>query len=170
MLTIRMQRTGRTGHAQFRVVAQDKRFSPLSGRVVAYLGSYDPHTKTAQLDGQKISDYMDKGAQPSPRVIKLLKAEGIKLPKWASQPPAKKKAIRNPEKLRKNRPAEPKQEAKPAEPAVKEEVAETLAQEAKHEEPTAASGEQSADEPKDTDSPAEELKSEAPSEAKPTES
>lgn len=122
MLTIRMQRTGRTGHAQFRVVAQDRRFSPLSGRVVAYLGSYNPHTKESKLDGQKIGEYLEQGAQPSPRVIKLLKSEGIKLPKWVSEPTSKKKTTRNPEKLRKNRPAEVTE--KPAEPTAEAPVAE----------------------------------------------
>jgi hypothetical protein len=35
MLAIRMQRTGRKGHAMFRVVVQDSRLTPSSGRVVA---------------------------------------------------------------------------------------------------------------------------------------
>lgn len=161
MLTIRMQRTGRTGHAQFRVVAQDKRFSPKSGRVTAYLGNYDPHTKTAQLDGEKIASYLDKGAQPSPRVIKLLKTEGIKLPKWVSEAPVKKKSTRNPEKLRKNRPAEPKEAAKPAEPKAEEPTADTPAEEPKIEEPTETPAEQPAEEAPTEDKPAEEPKAEA---------
>ena len=44
MLAIRMQRTGRKGHAMFRVVVQESRLTPTSGRVVAMLGSYDPHS------------------------------------------------------------------------------------------------------------------------------
>src|SRR3989344_1819914 len=50
MLAIRMQRTGRRGHAQFRVIVQDARRSPSSGQVVARLGSYNPHTKIAALN------------------------------------------------------------------------------------------------------------------------
>ena len=50
MLAIRMQRTGRKGHAMFRMVVQDSRQTPTSGRVVATLGSYDPHTKTSTLN------------------------------------------------------------------------------------------------------------------------
>ena len=119
MLTIRMQRRGRSGHAQFRVVVQDSRFHPSSGRVVAYVGNYDPHAKTANLDGQKISDYLEKGAQPSDRVVKLLTKEGIKLPDWVKVSEPKKKAVRNPDKRRSTRPEgapapEPKAEA-PAE-------------------------------------------------------
>lgn len=104
MLTIRMQRRGRTGHAQFRVVVQDSRFSPTSGRVVAYVGSYNPHTKAATLDGEKISAYLATGAQPSDRVAKLLTKEGIKLPNWFSLSAPKKKEVRNPDKRRSTRP------------------------------------------------------------------
>lgn len=104
MLAIRMQRTGRTGHAQFRVIVQDSRFSPTRGRVVAYAGSYDPHTKVSSLDTEVISSYLEKGAQPSDRVARLLKKEGVKLPHWVVFPEPKKSAIKNPDKLRRNRP------------------------------------------------------------------
>lgn len=115
MLVIRMQRTGRKGHAQFRVVVQDSRRTPTSGRVVARLGSYDPHTKTTTIDKEKAGQYMEHGAQPSERVARLLKSEGVKLPKWVKLEADKERAIRNPEKLRKNQPKEAK---KPEEPAV----------------------------------------------------
>lgn len=121
MLTIRMQRTGRSGHAQFRVIVQDSRFSPTRGRVVAYLGSYDPHTKTAILDSEKTTQYLGNGAQPSDRVAQLLKKEGLKLPEWVKISSPQKKAIKHPEKLRRNRPAEaPKTED--SEAAAEEEV------------------------------------------------
>ncbi len=108
MLAIRMQRTGRSGHAQFRVVVQDSRFNPKSGRVVAYLGSYDPHTKNSTLDGQKASKFLDNGAQPSERVTQLLQKEGIDLPKWVQTAQPKKSAVRKPDKRRSTRPAEQK--------------------------------------------------------------
>lgn len=114
MLAIRMQRVGRKGHAQFRVIVQDSRFSPSGGKVVAYVGSYDPHTKAATLDSEKIGSYLDNGAQPSDRVVNLLKKEGVKLPKWATPAAPKKGAIRNPEKLKKNRPPEEKSQPKTA--------------------------------------------------------
>src|SRR5579885_707531 len=106
MLAIRMQRTGRKGHAMFRVVVQDSRQAPASGKVVALLGSYDPHTKTAAVDKEKVSFYMEHGAHPSERVARLLKQEGIKLPKWVTVTKDNRRAIRNPEKLRRNRPPE----------------------------------------------------------------
>jgi small subunit ribosomal protein S16 len=110
MLVIRMQRTGRKGHAQFRVVVQDSRRTPTSGKIVALLGSYNPHTKTTTLDTEKASVYMNNGAQPTDRVARLLQAEGVKLPSWVKITSAKSGAIRNPEKLRRN---QPKEEAAP---------------------------------------------------------
>jgi small subunit ribosomal protein S16 len=106
MLVIRMQRTGRKGHAMFRVVVQDSRRTPTSGKVVASLGSYDPHTKVALLSKDKVGFYLEHGAQPSERVAKLLKSEGIKLPSWVSLAKEKSRTVRHPEKLRRNRPAE----------------------------------------------------------------
>jgi small subunit ribosomal protein S16 len=106
MLVIRLQRTGRSGHAHFRVVVQDSRFSAKSGRVVEYLGSYDPHSKVATVDKEKTAKYLSSGAQPSDRVMGLLKNEGIKLPAWVTKEAKKKGALKHPEKLRRNRPAE----------------------------------------------------------------
>lgn len=106
MLVIRMQRVGRHGHAQFRVVVQDSRRTPTSGKVVARIGSYDPHTKNVILDKEKAEHYLGHGAQPSPRVVRLLVSEGVKLPKWVSKPPKQQAKIKNPDKLRRNRPPE----------------------------------------------------------------
>ena len=116
MLSIRLQRTGRKGHALYRVVVQDSRLSPTSGRFVARLGHYDPHTKTAVLDKEKATTYLSNGAQPSDRVVRLFKAEKIDLPSWVKEPTQKKRAIKNPEKLRRNQPKEetPAEEAAPA--------------------------------------------------------
>ena len=122
MLVIRMQRTGRKGHAQFRVVVQDSRRTPTSGKIVAALGSYNPHTKTATIDKEKAVTYINNGAQPSDRVVRLLKAEGVKLPKWVKASEPKSGKLRNPEKLRRNQPkeepaAEVAEEATPEAPA-----------------------------------------------------
>ncbi len=141
MLVIRLQRVGRKGHAQFRVVVQDSRRTPTSGKIVAQVGTYDPHSKVINLNKEKAQHYLDHGAQPSDRVALLLKKEGVKLPKWVSLPAKQKGSIRHPEKLRRNRPEEPKEEAAapaeepaveeaeaaPAEPPVEEPAAETEA-------------------------------------------
>lgn len=114
MLAIRLQRVGRKGHAMYRMAVQESRRHPSSGRVVAYVGTYDPHTKDAKVQVELAQKYLDNGAQPSPRVVKLLKDSGVKMPAWVVKFDNKKtKDIRNVEKLRKNRPAgEPE---KPAE-------------------------------------------------------
>ncbi len=111
MLAIRLQRTGRSNHAQFRLIVQDSRFSPKSGRVVATLGSYNPHTKAVVCDNEKASKYLSNGAQPSPRAAIILANEGVKLPTWVKQHVKAESKIKNIEKLRRNRPAEPKEEA-----------------------------------------------------------
>jgi small subunit ribosomal protein S16 len=107
MLTIRLQRTGRTGHAQFRVIVQDSRAHPKSGRIVAYAGNYDPHTKKVTIDKDKISGYLANGAVPSERVARILIKEGLKLPAWYRLPADKKKSVRNAEKRRSTRPEGP---------------------------------------------------------------
>ncbi len=108
MLVIRMQRTGRKGHAQFRVVVQDSRRTPTSGKLVASLGHFNPHTKETSLDKEKASFYLEHGAQPSERVVRLLKSEGVKLPKWVEVPDNKSGKTKNIEKRRSTRPDEPK--------------------------------------------------------------
>jgi small subunit ribosomal protein S16 len=153
MLAIRLQRTGRTGHAQFRVIVQDDRFSPKSGRVVAYVGSYDPHTKAAKLDGEKISKYLENGAQPSDRVAQLLKKEGIKLPSWVKVSDPQKRSVRNPEKLRRNRPAGAPEPGKPAEGATEAEPTAEEQPAAIEAEPTAETAESPAETP-ETEQPA----------------
>ena len=131
MLVIRMQRTGRKGHAQFRVVVQDSRRTPTSGRIVAALGHLNPHTKESKLDKEKAAFYLEHGAQPSERVARLLKAEGVKLPEWVKLEATKQRTTRNADKLRKNRPAEEKvEETKAPEDTPEEKPAEETSVEA----------------------------------------
>jgi small subunit ribosomal protein S16 len=119
-----MQRTGRKGHAMFRVIVQDSHRSPTSGKVVAFLGSYDPHTKAIVLDKEKAEFYLGHGAQPSDRVAGLLKTEKVKLPDWVTPAGKKERTVRNAEKRRSTAPEKPAEEApseapaeSPAEPA-----------------------------------------------------
>ncbi len=123
MLAIRMQRNGRKGQAFFRVIVQESRLSPSSGRVVAYLGSYNPHTKDVSLDNEQVSKYLSNGAQPSDRVARLLRSQKIELPTWVKIVDTQSRSTKNPEKLRKN---QPKEEA-PTEEAPAEESAEDAA-------------------------------------------
>lgn len=137
MLAIRLQRIGRKAYPVYRLAVQEAQRHPSSGRVVAYVGSYNPHTKEANVNVELAQKYLDNGAQPTPRVVKLLADAGVKLPKWVKQfDGGKAKAIRNAEKLRKN---QPKEEAV-------EEVAEAPAEEAPAEEAAPEATEEAAEE------------------------
>jgi small subunit ribosomal protein S16 len=149
MLVIRMQRTGRKGHAMFRVVVQESRLTPTSGKVVALVGSYDPHAKTAQVDKDKASFYLTHGARPSPRVVRLFQAQKVKLPDWVTLPAdSKKRTTRNPDKLRKNQPAAPVSEEAEAKAPAAEAVPEAAPETTENEQPVEAATETAA-EPED---------------------
>lgn len=109
----------------FRLVVQESRLTPTSGKVVAQLGSFDPHSKTVRVDSEKASFYLKNGAQPSDRAARLLEKEGVKLPGWVVKPAGKQRSTRNPDKLRKNRSAEEVEAA--AEPETTPAEAETEA-------------------------------------------
>ena len=106
MLAIRLQRLGRKGYPVYRLAVQEAHRHPSSGRVVSYVGSYNPHTKEAKIEKELAEKYLYNGAQPTPRVALLLEKAGIELPKWVKKPAPKNSAIKNVEKLRKNQPKE----------------------------------------------------------------
>lgn len=117
MLAIRLQRQGKTHYATYRVIVQDVLRHPSSGKVVAYVGSYNPHTKQVQLDKEAIENYLSHGAQPTDRVVRILTGEGMTMPKWVKTVRGKQRNIRNPEKLRRNQPKEESVEAQAEETA-----------------------------------------------------
>lgn len=124
MLAIRLQRNGRKGLPLYRIVVQEAQRHPLSGRIVAQVGTYNPHTKEVTLDKEKTEKYLGNGAQPSTRIVRILKNEGVKLPKWVAEPLKKTAKAKNADKLRKNQPKEePVAEEAPAEETPAEEVA-----------------------------------------------
>ncbi len=122
MLVIRLQRIGRSGHAMFRIVIQDSRRSPKSGKVVSRVGSYDPHAKVVTLKKEIVQKFLDNGAQPSPRVIRILEKEGLKLPTWVEKSLKRERTVRNPEKRRSTTPVV--EETPVEEPAVETPVVE----------------------------------------------
>ena len=114
MLAIRMQRNGRTHYPTYRIVVQEAQRHPLSGRVVAEVGNYNPDTKALTLDKEAVEKYLKNGAQPSTRVAFILKKNGVKLPDWVKLAPKKSAKAKHADKLRKN---QPKEEAPAEEPA-----------------------------------------------------
>lgn len=120
MLTIRLQRVGRKGYPVYRVVVQEARRHPSSGRVVAHVGNYNPHTKETGIKIEEIQKYLNNGAKPTPRVVKLLNDTDIKLPKWVEKvAPRKVKSVRHAGKLRQNQPKTDTSKTEAAEPESK---------------------------------------------------
>ena len=72
MLKIRLQRVGRKHEPTFRVVLTDSKNSTKSGRFLEVLGSYDPRKNTEVFQGDKIKEWVGKGAQLSDTLRNLL--------------------------------------------------------------------------------------------------
>lgn len=76
---LRMKKMGRKHRPFFRVVAVDKR-APRDGKVIEYLGHYDPMIAEtdarASLNTERIDYWLSVGAQPSDKVGVLIKKYG----------------------------------------------------------------------------------------------
>ena len=145
-LKIRLARGGAKKRPFYRIVVAEAS-APRDGRYVERVGTYNPmvpkdHEQRLTLNGERISFWMSKGAQPTERVHKMLASAGLMAaPVLRDQPkksaPGKKRAER---------------EAAAAEAAAA--AAEAAAAEA-------APAEDAADAPAE-DTPAEETSAEAP--------
>jgi small subunit ribosomal protein S16 len=96
MLAIRLARQGRTKYPVYRIVAAESARAA-TGKFVAVLGHYNPHTKDLVLKKDEIATYLSHGAQPSNTVIKLLQREQVELPKWVKLKTKEPKKINEPE-------------------------------------------------------------------------
>ncbi|MFM2357463.1 MAG: hypothetical protein RJA61_200 [Candidatus Parcubacteria bacterium] len=65
MLKIRLQRTGRNHETTFRIVLTDSQNSPKSGRYLEMLGNYDPRKSNEQINTERITHWISKGAKLS---------------------------------------------------------------------------------------------------------
>ena len=65
----------------WRVVVADRR-SPRDGRFIETVGRYNPQTdpSTIVLAEDRVRLWLERGAQPSEQVRKLLKTQGIQAP------------------------------------------------------------------------------------------
>jgi len=70
-------RMGKTKQPTYRVVAADSR-SPRNGRFIEIVGHYNPRTEPSEItiDNDKAVAWLQKGAQPTEVVEKLLKISG----------------------------------------------------------------------------------------------
>ena len=75
---LRLTRIGSKKNPIYRVVAADSR-SPRDGRFLEIVGRYNPQTdpSTIDLDEQKVKAWLEKGAQPTDSVRRLLRAKNI---------------------------------------------------------------------------------------------
>lgn len=150
MVVLRLTRIGKKKQAQYRVVVADsKRF--VNSKFISIVGWYNPHTKESELKKDEILSWLEKGAQPSNTVAKLLQANGVKLPDWVkitskvSKP--KKEPVEKPEKVEAPVAAEAKtEEPAEAEVATEEVVAEETPVETPAEEPVAEEAAEEAEE------------------------
>ena len=149
MLTIRLARSGAKKRPFYHISVADSRM-PRDGRFVERVGYYNPIASgqeiRLQIDVERIDYWISKGAQPSDRVLNLLK-QNKETPEQEKRLAAKE-TKRQKKLAKKLAEKEPVQEEAPAEEAPAEEVA---AEEAPAEEVAAeeAPAEES-DEKKDT--------------------
>ncbi len=92
MITIRLFRTGKKRQPSYKIVVTEKSNAPSAGRFIDDVGFYNPITKERKLDGDKIKEWIGKGASVSDTVFNMLVSEeiveGPKRPKF-KKPKAK---------------------------------------------------------------------------------
>ncbi|PWG18612.1 30S ribosomal protein S16 [Salibaculum griseiflavum] len=130
-MKIRLARGGSKKRPFYRIVAADSRM-PRDGRFIEKLGTYNPllpkdSEDRVKMDVDAVKAWLDKGAQPTDRVARMLEAAGVLDKKERNNPnkgtPGKKAQERAEEKAEKAAAAAAPAE-EPAEEAAAEENAE----------------------------------------------
>jgi small subunit ribosomal protein S16 len=103
---IRLARGGAKKRPFYRIVVADER-APRDGRFIEKVGTYNPLLKSddaqrVTLDLERIQHWIDKGAQPTDRVLRFLDQAGV----------AKRDARNNPRKAEPGTKAKERAEAK----------------------------------------------------------
>ncbi len=80
-LKIRLTRAGAKKRPYYRIVVADSR-SPRDGRFIEKVGTYDPmkpkdDPARVQLETEKVQAWLQKGAQPTDRVLRFLDNAGL---------------------------------------------------------------------------------------------
>jgi small subunit ribosomal protein S16 len=115
MVVIRLSPAGRKGNEVYKIMVTNKA-AKLSGRFIEKVGLYtcDKTGKDdLKIDAERFNFWVSKGAQPSPRLLNLIRTQKIDLGASATNAPAKEAAEAAP-KAEKKAPAQ-----KPAKPAAK---------------------------------------------------
>jgi len=75
---MRLTRVGGKKNPIWRIVVADQR-SPRDGRIIETVGRYNPQTEPSSiaLDGDRARHWLERGAQPTDQVRKLLRTQGV---------------------------------------------------------------------------------------------
>jgi small subunit ribosomal protein S16 len=75
---MRLTRVGGKKNPIWRIVVADQR-SPRDGRIIETLGQYNPQTQPSSIkvDGDRARHWLERGAQPTDQVRKLLRTQGV---------------------------------------------------------------------------------------------
>ena len=78
MIKLRLRRVGAKKRPAYRIVVADAR-SKRDGRFIESVGFYNPLTEptTIRIDGERARYWLGVGAQPTDRVAKLLRIQGV---------------------------------------------------------------------------------------------
>jgi small subunit ribosomal protein S16 len=78
MIKLRLRRMGAKKQPSYRIVVADAR-AKRDGRFIEIVGIYNPLTEptTIRLDADRARYWLSNGAQPTERVAKLLKIQGV---------------------------------------------------------------------------------------------
>ena len=80
-MKIRLARGGSKKRPFYRIVAADSRM-PRDGRYIEKLGTYNPllpkdSEERVKMDMERVQHWLDKGAQPTDRISRMLEAAGV---------------------------------------------------------------------------------------------
>jgi small subunit ribosomal protein S16 len=75
---MRLTRVGGKKNPIWRIVVADQR-SPRDGRIIETLGQYNPQTQPSliMVNGDRARHWLERGAQPTEQVRKLLRTQGV---------------------------------------------------------------------------------------------
>ena len=77
MITIRLQRRGRTNEPTFRVIVVDSHRAAKTGNFLEVVGNYDPRKNHVELKADRIKEWIGNGAQVSDTVHNILISQKI---------------------------------------------------------------------------------------------
>ncbi len=84
-MKIRLARGGSKKRPHYSIVAADARM-PRDGRFIEKLGTYNPllpkdSEDRVKMDIERVQAWLDKGAQPTDRIARMLEAAGVRVKK-----------------------------------------------------------------------------------------